>query len=261
MELNFDNKEVKAFFKEVCKLGGNTKKIDTQVERNKLAEYLSGNAENMSENDIAILDSFIKKAPMQEPVQKEPAKDVELDVSTDNGSITQINIGNNNENNVNIGSAPRKESNGKAEDVPVKGEARPADKKVEKPAKKRVDKPVEKKVDKPVENKVEKPAEEKANKLAKIKGDEPVEVKGDEGVARPTKKSQEEFKYNVTVNLMPGPGPAKDLNFIKDRVCERLDDFARADINEIKEQVRACSSKEDIEKCLNQHSIGLRFVY
>ena len=52
MKLNFDNKAVKEFFKETCKLGGNKKEIDTQLERNKLANYLANNKDNMSENDI-----------------------------------------------------------------------------------------------------------------------------------------------------------------------------------------------------------------
>ena len=59
MKAKFDNAEVKAFFNKTAQLGGDAKKIDTKTERDKLAEYLAGNADNLSDNDFNIVSNFI----------------------------------------------------------------------------------------------------------------------------------------------------------------------------------------------------------
>lgn len=93
MKLKFDDKAVKQFYKETCKMDGKKKKIDTPLEKDRLANYLANNQDNMSVNDIAIFDKCIQNGlrgnlpsePVVKPLSQEHVKlkGVNLNINKD----------------------------------------------------------------------------------------------------------------------------------------------------------------------------------
>lgn len=92
MGIKFDSKEVKQAFNEIAKLGGNTKKIDTDKEFTKLSEYLANNRENMSASDINTIEGLCIERTTSAPKQRAT---VNVDVNGDNNR-TQVIAGDNN---------------------------------------------------------------------------------------------------------------------------------------------------------------------
>lgn len=229
MKPKFDNAEVKATFYQIAQLGGDSKKIDTKVERDKLAEYLAGNADNLSDNDFAILDSFAKSG-QDKNVQKAPTDNIEIDVNAEKGSVSQINIGTGNENTVNVKTEVPRPPMGL--DMPNTNEAKPVE-----------DKKTEKKVDE--KSVADPPANKKPDDVVKGK---PVQ-----------EKPRDEFKYNIWVNMMPGPGVKHDLEYIKKTVISKIQDFPLANIADICKAVAACGSQDEVTKCLAKFGIGVTY--
>ena len=246
MKPQFDNAEVKAFFKQTAQLGGDSKKIDTKLECDKLAEYLAGNKDNLSDNDYAILDSFVQSSPKNghKPVQ---VNNIELDLDVEEGSLSQINIGNGNKNNVVIKNESEK---------PSIGEGLPTNRTVKSAEGKKTD---ETTTNLPTSRTV-KPAEDKKTKetsveqqMRNIKSDAPEHAVG---LPRNDKK---EFKYNIWVDMMPGPGAKRDLNYIKSTVISKIKMFPLGNVDDICKAVNACNSQDEVTRCLESFGIGVTY--
>ena len=252
MGIKFDSKVVKEFFKETCKLGGNTKEIDTKLERNKLSEYLANNKDNMSIGDIATFNTYLKETTADnKPTQP---KDVEVNVVGDNNN-TQVAVGNNNEQNINVyyGTKPVEQE----KEVPT---TPPTSNKKETPAKETVvaeetttpEKDTTTKTDKPV--KKDKPVKTDKPKKDKILGinDSAINIH-----QRDLEYPDAKRPYAFYVNVMPGQNAEPEIIRIQDQLAAKIARTSHLNKDEIVKKLKAheFSNEDELQEYLHSDAL------